>query len=259
MQDTVFMVKSTKTIRAIKKVFEGRLFCFIFPAFTHFQNMQMFSVGSLFRYGHRKSFYCILYSLYSVMNRKRHCRSQSFFEFFPRVFFMWKREIDSIKSLDTHYTSLSKIFSPISLSFWEKAYSTLPPKLISLIAFSFFREALWYLLAFQWYRWQIMGTISGCWDLKVNLKAKRQKCIYKLTLPQRCPNEIIKTFVIEDFLHLPLVSTTPVVHFGLRISREYSKISWHYSPFNQTVYPPAIYTFLNKLSTLSIYLSLFSL
>ena len=24
----------------------------------------------------------------------------------------------------------------------------------------------------QWHRWQIMGTISGCWDLKVNLKAK---------------------------------------------------------------------------------------
>ncbi len=24
----------------------------------------------------------------------------------------------------------------------------------------------------RWYRWQIMGTISVCWDLKVNLKAK---------------------------------------------------------------------------------------
>jgi hypothetical protein len=24
----------------------------------------------------------------------------------------------------------------------------------------------------KWHRWQIMGTISGCWDLKVNLKAK---------------------------------------------------------------------------------------
>ncbi len=23
-----------------------------------------------------------------------------------------------------------------------------------------------------WYRWQIMGTISGCWDLQVKLKAK---------------------------------------------------------------------------------------
>ncbi len=26
--------------------------------------------------------------------------------------------------------------------------------------------------AANWHRWQIMGTISGCWDLKVNLKAK---------------------------------------------------------------------------------------
>ncbi len=24
----------------------------------------------------------------------------------------------------------------------------------------------------KWHRWQIMGTISGCWDLKVNLNAK---------------------------------------------------------------------------------------
>ncbi len=31
----------------------------------------------------------------------------------------------------------------------------------------------------QWHRWQIMGTISGCWDLKVNLKAK---CFYRLTI-----------------------------------------------------------------------------
>ncbi len=26
----------------------------------------------------------------------------------------------------------------------------------------------WYI----WHRWQLMGTISGCWDLKLNLKAK---------------------------------------------------------------------------------------
>ncbi len=31
----------------------------------------------------------------------------------------------------------------------------------------------------QWYQWQIMGKISGCWDLKVNLKVK---CIYMFTL-----------------------------------------------------------------------------
>ncbi len=35
---------------------------------------------------------------------------------------------------------------------------------------------------------------------------------------QRCPNKIIKTFMIEDFFHLPPVSTTPVVNLELRIS-----------------------------------------
>jgi hypothetical protein len=45
---------------------------------------------------------------------------------------------------------------------------------------------------YRWHRWQIMGTISGCWDLKVNM--------------------------FEDFFHLPQVSTTTVVHLELRIS-----------------------------------------
>jgi hypothetical protein len=39
---------------------------------------------------------------------------------------------------------------------------------------------------------------------------------------QRCPNKIIKIFLIEHFSHLPLVSTTPVVNLELRI-REFSK------------------------------------
>jgi hypothetical protein len=43
----------------------------------------------------------------------------------------------------------------------------------------------------QWRRWQIMETISGCRDPKVNLKAK--------STSQRCPKKIIKTFMIEDF------------------------------------------------------------
>ncbi len=33
-----------------------------------------------------------------------------------------------------------------------------------------------------------------------------------------CPNKIIKTSLIEDFFHLPTVSTTPMVHLELRIS-----------------------------------------
>ncbi len=57
-----------------------------------------------------------------------------------------------------------------------------------------------------------MGTLSDCWHLKVNLK---KKIIYMLTLctTQRCPNKIIKTFLIEDFFHLLLM-----VHLELRIS-----------------------------------------
>jgi hypothetical protein len=40
-----------------------------------------------------------------------------------------------------------------------------------------------------------------------------------------CPNKIIKTFMIEDFLHLPPVSLTPVASLKLRISpRIFEKI-----------------------------------
>jgi hypothetical protein len=46
------------------------------------------------------------------------------------------------------------------------------------------------------HRWQIMGTISGCLDLKVNLKAKMYLEINSTS--QRCPNKIMKTFMIED-------------------------------------------------------------
>jgi hypothetical protein len=35
--------------------------------------------------------------------------------------------------------------------------------------------------------------------------------------------KIIKAFLIEDLLHLPPVSTTPVVHLELRISARISK------------------------------------
>jgi hypothetical protein len=75
----------------------------------------------------------------------------------------------------------------------------------------------------QRYRWQIMGTISGCSHLKLNLKAKIY--IYVNSTTQRCPNKIIKIFQFEDFCHLPLVSATQVVHLELRISpRIFEKI-----------------------------------
>jgi hypothetical protein len=68
-----------------------------------------------------------------------------------------------------------------------------------------------------------MRPISGCRCLKVNLKSKIY--IYVNTTTQRCPNKIIKTFLLEDFFHLPPVSLTPVVHLEPRISpRIFEKI-----------------------------------
>ncbi len=109
----------------------------------------------------------------------------------------------------------------------------------------------------HWHRWQIMGTISGCWHLKVNLKAKIY--IYVSSTTQRWPNKIIKIFLIEDFFHFPPVSTTPVANLELRIpprifekirpvlmehsgagrklsheKNQKQKISWH-CPFKPTI------------------------
>jgi hypothetical protein len=53
---------------------------------------------------------------------------------------------------------------------------------------------------------KIMGTISGCRHLKLNLKAKIYINVNSTT--RRCPNKIIKSFQLEDFCHLPTVSTT---------------------------------------------------
>jgi hypothetical protein len=48
---------------------------------------------------------------------------------------------------------------------------------------------------------------------------KKYICMqYAISTTQRCPKEIMKTFLIEDFFHLPPVSTIPVVHLELRIS-----------------------------------------
>jgi hypothetical protein len=60
-----------------------------------------------------------------------------------------------------------------------------------------------------------MATISGCRHLKVNLKAIIY--IYVNSTTQRCPNKIIKIFVLEDFFNLPPVSMTPVANLELRI------------------------------------------
>jgi hypothetical protein len=68
-----------------------------------------------------------------------------------------------------------------------------------------------------------MATISGCRHLKVNLKAKIYICVNSTT--QRCPNKIIKIFLLEGFFHLPPVSLPPVANLELRISpRIFEKI-----------------------------------
>jgi hypothetical protein len=57
-----------------------------------------------------------------------------------------------------------------------------------------------------------METNIRLQTLQVNLKAKL--FMYVNSTTQRCPNKIIKIFLIEDFFHLP----PPAVHLELRIS-----------------------------------------
>jgi hypothetical protein len=65
--------------------------------------------------------------------------------------------------------------------------------------------------------------MSDCRHLKVNLKEKIY--LYVNSTTQMCSKKIIKIFLIEDFCHLPLVSTTAVVHLELGISpRMFEKI-----------------------------------
>jgi hypothetical protein len=66
-----------------------------------------------------------------------------------------------------------------------------------------------------------MTTISGCRYLKVNLKAKID--IYVNSTTQRCPNKIIKIFLLEGFFYLPPVLLTPVANLELRISPQIFK------------------------------------
>ncbi len=62
-----------------------------------------------------------------------------------------------------------------------------------------------------------MATITDWLHLKVNLKEKIYQYVYSTT--QRCPNKILKTFLIKVFFHLPPPeSTTPVMHLELQIS-----------------------------------------
>jgi hypothetical protein len=86
---------------------------------------------------------------------------------------------------------------------------------------------------------QIMGILTDCWHLKVNLKSK---FIYMLT-PLIKGAKKIKRFSDWRFFDLPPVSTTPVVHLLscetvligysgaggklIHVKNLKSKISWH--------------------------------
>jgi hypothetical protein len=50
------------------------------------------------------------------------------------------------------------------------------------------------------------------------MNLKKKIYLYANYTTQRCPKEIMKIFLIEDFFHLPPVSATPVVHLVLQIS-----------------------------------------
>jgi hypothetical protein len=57
------------------------------------------------------------------------------------------------------------------------------------------------------------------------MNLKKKIYLYANSTTQRCPKEIMKIFLIEDFFHLPPVSTTLVVHLEMRISsRVFEKI-----------------------------------
>ncbi len=71
--------------------------------------------------------------------------------------------------------------------------STIPAENLPAISTTPEANCHWY----QRHRWQTMGLISGCRYLKVNLKARIY--IYVNSTIQRCPNKIIKKFLIEDF------------------------------------------------------------
>jgi len=88
---------------------------------------------------------------------------------------------------------------------------------------------------YQRHRWQIFPPFSLVLLIPVaNLppvstipvaKAKAKIYIYVNSTTQRCPNKIIKIFLLEGFFYLPPVSLTPVANLELRISpRIFEKI-----------------------------------
>ncbi len=79
----------------------------------------------------------------------------------------------------------------------------------------------------SWHRWQIIGTISGCRNLKVNLKAKIY--IYVSSTTQRGPNKIIKIFLIEDFFHQRHRWQTLSCEYLREFSKKFEMVLMEYS------------------------------
>jgi hypothetical protein len=117
----------------------------------------------------------------------------------------------------------------------------------------------------NWHRWQIMGTISGCRHLKVNLKAKI--FIYVFSTTQRWPNKIFKNF--SDWRFFPFATGEYLREFSKKIEMvlmEYSgaegkliheknqkqKVSWH-CPFKWIQFFPIKITFLYDFVILANY------
>ncbi len=68
----------------------------------------------------------------------------------------------------------------------------------------------------RWHRWQTMGAIIKL--LTTSNELEKKIYLYANSTSQRCPKEIIKHFLIEDFFLLPPVSLTPVANLELQIS-----------------------------------------
>jgi hypothetical protein len=61
---------------------------------------------------------------------------------------------------------------------------------------------------------------SHCWQPKMKIY------LYANSTTQWCPKEIINIFLIEDFFHLPSVSTTPVANLELFEFKETALMAW---------------------------------
>ncbi len=61
--------------------------------------------------------------------------------------------------------------------------------------------------------------LSNCWQLKNELEEKIY--LHANSTPQRCPKEIQKIFLIEDFFHLPPVNDTGGAPWAANISANF--------------------------------------